>query len=107
MLYTVNFEVSMTRKYHNHTLQTDPKHREEEPQMAQITNRHKTSGRATSSPFLIEMVAKLERSLHIDHYQPAFRYWYMYLLHRPTAYNPLCTDGFFLLVGCNKIGMVH
>ena len=32
----------MIRKYHNHTLQTKPQHREEEPQN---TNSHKTSGR--------------------------------------------------------------
>ena len=34
--------VSMIRKYHNHTLQTIPCHREEEPQN---TDSHKTSGR--------------------------------------------------------------
>ena len=34
-------QVSMIRKYHNHTLQTNPRHREEEPH---IYNYHKTSG---------------------------------------------------------------
>ena len=33
-------EVSMIRKYHNHTLQTNPQHREEEPQNFKS---HKTS----------------------------------------------------------------
>ena len=32
----------MTRKYHNHTLQTNPQHREEEPQN---NNNHKTPER--------------------------------------------------------------
>ena len=32
----------MVRKYHNHTLQTDPRLHEEEPQS---NNSHKTSGR--------------------------------------------------------------
>ena len=32
----------MIKKYHNHTLQTNPMHGEEEPQN---TNSHKTSGR--------------------------------------------------------------
>ena len=35
-------QVSMIRKYHNHTLQTNPRHHEEEPQN---TDCHKTSGR--------------------------------------------------------------
>ena len=34
-------QVSMIRKYHNHTLQTNPRHREEEPH---IYNYHKTPG---------------------------------------------------------------
>ena len=46
------------RKYHNQKLQTNPWHREEEPQ-----DKHETPGRqskATSSLFPIEMIAKLE-----------------------------------------------
>ena len=42
----------MIRKYHNHTLQTTPRHREEQ---SQNTNSHKTAGRATSSLFLIKV----------------------------------------------------
>ena len=34
--------MDLSRKYHNHTLQTKPRHREEEPQN---TNSHATSGR--------------------------------------------------------------
>ena len=34
--------VSMSKYYHNHTLQSDPRYREEEPQK---TNSHKTPGR--------------------------------------------------------------
>ena len=51
----------MIKKYHNHKLQTNLWHREEEPQ-----NNHETPGRqtkqskATSSLFPIEIIAKLE-----------------------------------------------
>ena len=48
----------MIRKYHNHKLQTNPWHREEEPH-----SNHETPGRqskATSSLFPIDMIAKLE-----------------------------------------------
>ena len=49
----------MIRKYHNHKLQTNPWHREEEPH-----NNHETpedkQNKAASSLFSIEMVAKLE-----------------------------------------------
>ena len=51
-----NKVMSMTMKYHNHTPQTNPRHREEEPWN---TNSHKTSDRqskATSSLFLIKMI---------------------------------------------------
>ena len=37
--YLIEKQVSMNRKYHNHTLQINPRHREEEPQN---TNSHKT-----------------------------------------------------------------
>ena len=52
----------MIRKYHNHTLQTNPRHYEEVPQN---TNHHNTLGKqskATSSLFPIKMIAKLERT---------------------------------------------
>ena len=50
----------MIRKYHNHKLQTNPWHREEEPH-----NNHETTGRQTKqsnqlSLFPIEMIANLE-----------------------------------------------
>ena len=49
----------MIRKYHNHKLQTNPWHREEEPH-----NYHETPGRqikqSNSSLFPIKMIAKLE-----------------------------------------------
>ena len=49
----------MTRKYHNHKLQTKPWFREEEQH-----NNHETPGRqtkqATSSLFPIKMIAKIE-----------------------------------------------
>ena len=52
-------QVSMIRKYHNHTLQTNPWRCEEEPQ---INTNHKTSGRrqgkATNSIFPIKITAK-------------------------------------------------
>ena len=52
----------MIKKCYNHTLQTNPWHREEKPQK---TNSHKTRGRQLyqSSLFLIKMIAKLERTL--------------------------------------------
>ena len=53
----------MIRKYHNHTLQTNPWHLEEEPQNIYS---NKTSGRhkskAISSLFPLKMIAKLERT---------------------------------------------
>ena len=48
----------MIRKYHNHTLQTNPWHREEEPHKS-----HEPPERqiiATNSLFLIKVIAKLE-----------------------------------------------
>ena len=52
----------MIRKTHNHTPQTNPQHREEEPQN---NNSHKTPGKqkskTTSSLFPIKMIAKLEK----------------------------------------------
>ena len=55
--------VSMTRKYHNHTPKTNPRHREEEPQN---THSNKTSIRqqkkATSSLYLVKIITKLERT---------------------------------------------
>ena len=61
LLLCLNGQVSMIRKYHNNTLQTNPRHHEEEPQN---NNNHKTPGRqtskATSSLFPIKMIAKLE-----------------------------------------------
>ena len=50
----------MIRKYHNHTLQTNPRHRGEEPH-----NNHKTPGiqrKASSFLFPIKVIAKLERT---------------------------------------------
>ena len=38
----VGEQVSLIRNYHNHTLQTNPQHRQKE---TQNTNSHKTSGR--------------------------------------------------------------
>ena len=37
-------KLDMIRKYHNHTLHTNPRHHEEEPQS---NNNHKTPGRQT------------------------------------------------------------
>ena len=55
----MQYIVSTIRKYHNHKLQTNLWHREEEPH-----NNHETPGRqtskATSSLFPIKMIAKLE-----------------------------------------------
>ena len=46
LLNFVKILLSMTRKYHNHTRQNNPRHHEEEQQN---TNSHKTSGITTSS----------------------------------------------------------
>ena len=51
----------MIRKYHNQTLQTNPRHREEEQY-----NNHKAPGRqskATSFLYPIKIIVKLERTL--------------------------------------------
>ena len=57
--------MSLTRKCHNHTLQTNPWHQQEE---TQNTNSHMTSKaikvKAISSLFLSEMIVKLETTLH-------------------------------------------
>ena len=45
---------SMTRKYHNNTLQTNPLHREEEPGTEHYTQDIR---KTTSSLFLINMIA--------------------------------------------------
>ena len=50
----------MTRKYHNHTTLTKPRHCEEE---AQGTNNHMAARIQLSLLFLSEMVAKLEKTL--------------------------------------------
>ena len=54
----------MGRKYHKHTLQTNPRHREEE---TQNTNSHMTSksnkSKATSFVFPCEMIVKLETKI--------------------------------------------
>ena len=52
----------MIRKYHNHTLQTNPLHHEEKPQNTNIhKNEEDNSSKATSVLFLVKMIAKLER----------------------------------------------
>ena len=69
----VKKKVSMTRKYHNLTLQTNQWHREEE-----LHKNHKhqqdQQSKATSSLFPIKMIAKLEKThsnvqLDIEHKQ--------------------------------------
>ena len=52
-------KVSMIRKYYNHTLQTNPRHRKEELQDTRNWQEVKQS-KATSSLFPIKMIAKLE-----------------------------------------------
>ena len=49
----------MIRKYHNHKLQANPWHREDEPQTI-IGHQEVKQRKATRSLFLIEMIAKLE-----------------------------------------------
>ena len=49
----------MIKKYQNHKLQTNLRHREEEPHNNHETQKDKQS-KATSSRFPIEMIAKLE-----------------------------------------------
>ena len=59
--YMLKKHMSMIRKYHNHTLQTNPRHREEAPHKNQ-----KTPGRQTKQKnqlsFPIKMFAKLEKT---------------------------------------------
>ena len=53
--------VGMIRKYHNHKLQTNLRHREEEPHNNHKTPRRQTKqSKASSSLFPIEMIANLE-----------------------------------------------
>ena len=55
------------RKYHNLTLQTNPRHREEEPQNTNLWQSQHTrktiKAKATSVIFLGKMIAKLDRTL--------------------------------------------
>ena len=52
----------MIRTYHNHTLQTNQRHREEEPHLTfTVTRQPKDNkSKATSSLFLVKMLTKLE-----------------------------------------------
>ena len=54
----------MIKKYLSHTLQTNPRHREEEPKNINRNNTHQEDKRskATRSLFLVKMIAKLERT---------------------------------------------
>ena len=47
----------MIMKYHNHTLQTKPRHREEEPQSQEIS---REINKATSYLFLVKMIGQLK-----------------------------------------------
>ena len=54
-------KVSMIRKYHNYTLQTNPWQLEEEPQNITITKHlYDNKSKATRFLFLFKMIAKLE-----------------------------------------------
>ena len=54
--------MSIIRKYHNHTLQTNPQYHEEEPQNITVSKHQEDQqSKATSSLFPIKMIAKLER----------------------------------------------
>ena len=50
----------MIRKYHNHKLQTTPRHREEEPLNHSTRHQEDKLSKATSSLFPIKMIAILE-----------------------------------------------
>ena len=59
----VSITMYLISKFHNHKLQTNPRHREEEPQNNNKTSRRRSKhGKATSSVFPIKMIAKLERT---------------------------------------------
>ena len=55
----------MIRKYHNHKLQTNPWHSEEEPHNNNTRHQDDKQSKATSSLFPTEMIAKLERTQSI------------------------------------------
>ena len=66
-IFALLLTLRMIRKYHNHTLQTNLRHREKE---SHNTNSHKTSGRQLKqrkktalSLFLVKMITILERTL--------------------------------------------
>ena len=52
--------VSMIRKYHNHILQTNPRHREEDAQNIYSNKTSDNNGKAISFLFLFKIIAKLE-----------------------------------------------
>ena len=57
-------EVSMIRKYHNQTLQINPRHCEEELKDTSSNRGHPkdNKSKATSTFFLVKIIAKLERT---------------------------------------------
>ena len=57
----VGSKVSKIRKYHNHTPQTNPQHREEESQDIYI-NKTVRQLKHTNQIFLFKMIAKLEKT---------------------------------------------
>ena len=64
VLFKPVLKVSMTRKCHNHILQTNPQHSEEETQNTNCDMTRKGNlSKATSFFFPNEMIAKLERTL--------------------------------------------
>ena len=55
--------MSMIRKYHNHILHTNPRHRKEESQKNTVTKNLKDNkSKATSSLFIVKIIARLERT---------------------------------------------
>ena len=50
----------MIRNYNNHTLQTNPRHHEEEPQNTVTRHQEDSLSKAASPLFPIKMIAKLE-----------------------------------------------
>ena len=56
-------QVRMIRKYHNHTLQTNPQHREEEPP---INNSHKTLGRQIKVTISLSLSLSLSLTFNIN-----------------------------------------
>ena len=98
----------MTRKYHIHRPHTNPQHREEETQDINIITMAITQSKATSSLFLSEIIAKLERTqgstLQIKNQTQPPKTMGVTTNNEPTTTNPPPYNIILFILHCLKYG---